>query len=81
MLQEAAQCGQVKMPWMWETGPDHHSFMFKCAYISSKLIKVVLEWSSTSKKKKQLKSNKPDLTHLCSFPVVCDLGDWEFSNG
>ena len=50
MLQEAPQCGWVNMPWMWETGPDHLGCVFRCTCISSKLIKVVLELSSTSKK-------------------------------
>ena len=50
MLQEAPQCGWVNMPWMWETGPDHLGCVFRCTCISFKLIKVVLELSSTSKK-------------------------------
>ena len=50
MLQEAPQCGWVNMPWMWETGPGHLGCVFRCTCISSKLIKVVLELSSTSKK-------------------------------
>ena len=55
MLQEASQCGQVKMPWMWETGPGHHSFMFRCAYVSSKLIKLCFGMIKHLKEKKTIK--------------------------